>query len=135
MRNVCLQTYGNNRILNYFDKKLTVYFQPTFTFLKWDSSTRVGCERCSRLISKTLARRNSIAAVHLLGLNNFYTLFECFYDRFLESKEMSSVVLAVFQCWCPHTFIMQPTTPLQRTDSKATSKNLKFSFLENNSVQ
>ena len=110
-------------------------FSQHLPFQSGNSSTRVGCERCSRLISKTLARRNSIAAVHLLGLNNFYTLFECFHDRFLKSKEMSSVVLAVFQCWCPHTFIMQPTTPLQRTDSKATSKNLKFSFLENNSVQ
>ena len=36
------------------------------------------------------------------------------------------------QCWYPHTFIMQPTAPLQRTADKATSKNLKFSFLENN---
>ena len=30
---------------------------------------------------------------------------------------------------------MQPTAPLQRTTDKATSKNLKFSFLENNKVQ
>ena len=36
---------------------------------------------------------------------------------------MSSLVLAVFQCWYPHTFTMQPTTPLQRTADKATSKN------------
>ena len=42
------------------------------------------------------------------------------------------MVLAVFQCWYPHTFIMQPTGPLQRTADKATSKNLKFSFLGNN---
>ena len=48
---------------------------------------------------------------------------------------MSSVVLAVFQCWYPHTFIMQPTEPLKRTADKATSKDLKFSFLENNRVQ
>ena len=47
---------------------------------------------------------------------------------------MPSVVLAVFQCLYPHTFIMQPTGPLQRTAYKATSKNLKFSFLENNRV-
>ena len=31
--------------------------------------------------------------------------------------------------------IMQPTGPLQKTADKATSKNLKFPFLENNSVQ
>ena len=40
---------------------------------------------------------------------------------------MSSVVLAVFQCWYPHTFIMQPTAPLQKTADKATSKNFLFS--------
>ena len=32
-------------------------------------------------------------------------------------------------------FIMQPTAPLQRTADKATSKDLKFYFLENNRVQ
>ena len=36
---------------------------------------------------------------------------------------MSSLVLAVFQCWYPHTFTMQPTAPWQRTADKATSKN------------
>ena len=34
-----------------------------------------------------------------------------------------------------HTFIMQPTGPLQRTADKSPSKNLKFFFLENNRVQ
>ena len=27
----------------------------------------------------------------------------------------SKIVLAVFQCWYPHTFIMQPTVPFPRT--------------------
>ena len=31
-----------------------------------NSNTRVGCERCSRLIQKTQARAKSIAVVHLL---------------------------------------------------------------------
>ena len=35
------------------------------------------------------------------------------------------MVLAIFQCWYPHTFIMQPTAPLQRTASKATSKTFE----------
>ena len=48
---------------------------------------------------------------------------------------MSSVVLAVFQYWFPHIFIIKPTEPFQRTADKATSKNSKFSFLENNMVQ
>ena len=39
---------------------------------------------------------------------------------------MSSVVLAVFQCWYPHTIIMQLTAPLQRAGDKAISKNLIF---------
>ena len=37
---------------------------------------RVGCERCSRLMKKKLARQKSIVALHLLGLNKLYTLFE-----------------------------------------------------------
>ena len=51
-----------------------------------NSNAGIGCERCSRLIKKTLARPKSIVAVHLLGLNKLYTLFECFYGRFLKSK-------------------------------------------------
>ena len=88
-------------------------------------NTRVECERWSRLIKKTLARRKSIVVVHLLGLNKLYTLSKCFYGRFRKASK----------CWYPHTFTIQPTTPLQRTADKATSKNLKFSFLENNRVQ
>ena len=34
-----------------------------------------------------------------------------------------------------HTFLMQPVVQLQRTAGKATSKILKFSFLEDNRVQ
>ena len=39
---------------------------------------------------------------------------------------MSSVVLPVFQCWYPHTFIMQLTVPLHRAADKATSKIWRF---------
>ena len=38
---------------------------------------------------------------------------------------MSSVVLAMFQCWYADTFIMQPIASLQRTAGKADSKNFK----------
>ena len=49
---------------------------------------------------------------------------------------MSSVVMAVFNAdILTHSYLMQPTAPLQRTAGKATSKNLKFSFLENNRVK
>ena len=48
---------------------------------------------CSRLIKKTRERRKPIVVVHLLGLNNLYILFKCFYGRFLKSK-MSSVLLS-----------------------------------------
>ena len=66
-----------------------------------NSNTKVGCERCSRLIKKTLERRKPIVIVH-----------------FVKSQQTVS-----------------PTVPLQRTAGKATSKNLNFSCLENNSVQ
>ena len=52
-----------------------------------NSNTKVGCERCSRLIKKTLVRRKSIVVVHLLGLNKLYTLFECFYGRFQKASK------------------------------------------------
>ena len=35
---------------------------------------------------KSLPRRKSIVVVHLMGLNNFYTLFEYFYGRFTKSR-------------------------------------------------
>ena len=104
-------------------------------FQSMNNNTIIGCESCSRLIKMSLARQKSLAVVHLLCLNKFYTLFECFYGRFSKRKEMSTVVLlAVFQGRYPHPFIKQPATLLQRTAAKAISKNLKFSFLENNRV-
>ena len=36
-------------------------------------------------------------------------------------QQMPSVVLAVFQCWYPHTFKMQPIALLQKTAGKTTS--------------
>ena len=46
-------------------------------------NTRIGCERCSRLIKKkTLVRQKSIVVVHFARFEQIYTLFECFYDRF-----------------------------------------------------
>ena len=35
---------------------------------------------------KSLPRRKSIVVVHLIGWNNFYTLFEYFYGRFTKSR-------------------------------------------------
>ena len=56
-------------------------------FQSMNSSTRVGCERCSRLIKRTLVRQKSVVAVHLLGLSKLYTLFECFYGRFRKASK------------------------------------------------
>ena len=49
-------------------------FSQHLPFQSVNSNTRVGCERCSRLVQKTLARQKSIVVVHLLGLNKIYTL-------------------------------------------------------------
>ena len=65
--------------LYYFHKKFTEHFQQNLPFESVNSNTRVGCERCTSLIKKTLARRKSIVVVHVLVLNKFNTLFECFY--------------------------------------------------------
>ena len=48
---------------------------------------------------------------------------------------MYVVVLGVFKDRYSYTFIMQLIKLLQRTAEKATSKNMRFSFLENNRVQ
>ena len=54
---------------------ITVLFWQKVYGARSANISRVGCERYSRLIKKTLARRKSIVAVHLLGLNKLYTLF------------------------------------------------------------
>ena len=77
-------------------------FSQHLSFQSLNSNTRAGCERCSRLIKKILARWELIVIAHLLGLKELYTLFECFYGRFSKSKLISGVLLAVFQCWYPH---------------------------------
>ena len=61
-------------------------FRRHLHFQSFNSNTRIGCERCSGLIKKSLERQKSIAVVNLLGLNKLYTLFDCFYGRFLNSK-------------------------------------------------
>ena len=110
-------------------------FSQHLPFQSMNSNTKVGCERCSRLIKKTLARRKSIVVTHFVRFEQALHLVWVLLWPFLKSKQRSSAVLAVFQCWYHHIFIMQPTAPLQRTADKATSKNLKFYFLENNRVQ
>ena len=77
-----------------------------------NSNTRVGCERCSRLIRMTLAKRKSIAVIHLLGFTKQYTLFECF-NRFCP--------LWYWQYFNADSliFVMQPTMSLQRAAAKA----------------
>ena len=53
-----------------------------------NSNTRVGCERCLKLIKKTLVRQKSIVVVvQLLALNKLYTLFECFYGHFRKASK------------------------------------------------
>ena len=47
---------------------------------------------------------------------------------FLKSKYMSRVVLAVFQCWYPHTLIMQPTAPLQKNSWQSYFKKFEVFF-------
>ena len=84
---------------------------------------------------KTLVRRNSIVVVHIVRFEQTLHLVWVLLWPFSKTKEMSSVVLAIFGCRYSHTFIMQSTGPLQRIADKATSKNLKFSYLENNRVQ
>ena len=38
-----------------------------------NKNTKLGCERCSRLIKKTLVRRNSIVVVHFVRFEQIFT--------------------------------------------------------------
>ena len=54
---------------------------------------------------------------------------------FSTSKQISAVVLAVFQGQYPRAITMQKIRQLQWTDTKATSENLIIPFLKNNKMQ
>ena len=54
---------------------------------------------------------------------------------FLTSKQISIVVLIVFQRRYPRTITIQTIRQLQWTDTKATSENFIISFLKNNKLQ
>ena len=54
---------------------------------------------------------------------------------FSTSKQISAVVLALFQGQYPRTITMQLIRQLQWTDTKATSENLTIYFLENTKAQ
>ena len=81
-------------------KLLRCTFSQHLPFPSFNSNTRVGCERFSRLTKKTLARRKSIAVVHLLGLNKLYILFKCFYGRFSKRGKVQcgigSILMLIF---------------------------------------
>ena len=94
-------------------------------FQSLNNYTRIGYQRLSMLMKKKLVRRKWVVAVRLLGLN----------FRFSKSKQAFDVVLAVFPSRYLHKFIMQPTRLLQRAAAKATSKTLRFSFLENHGMR
>ena len=93
-----------------------------------NSNTKVRCKRCSRLIKKTPVKRKPIIVVLFVTFEETLHLVWVLSWPFSKSKQTSGVVLAGFQYWYPHTFIMQPTGPLQRTADKATSKIWSFLF-------
>ena len=62
-------------------------------------------------------------------------LFNCSNVLLLTSKQTSAVVFAVFYGLYSRAITMQPIRQMQWTNTKATSENLIFSFLENNKVQ
>ena len=67
---------------------------------------------------KTLTRQNSIVVVHLLGLNKFYTLFECFYGQFLKGK-----------CSIGSISILIPSH-IHNAANRATAKNICQSYFK-----
>ena len=74
-------------LLYYFDKKFAAHFQPNLPFQSMNSNTKVGCERCSGLIKKTLVRQKSIVVVHFFRFEQTLHLFECFYGRFRKASK------------------------------------------------
>ena len=59
--------------LYYFDKKSRRTFNQHLPFQSMRSNSKVECERCSRLIKKTLVRRNSIVVVHFVRFEQIFT--------------------------------------------------------------
>ena len=104
------------------------------SFQSLNSNTKVGHERCSRFIKITTKKK----------VNCCSTL-----DRFEQTLHLVWVLLSPFykkQVNVPYgigSISMQmvshihntANTSLQRTTAKATSKNLRFSFLENHRVR
>ena len=129
-RCMVMRVYYQHRFI--LTKSSRCTFSQYLPFQSMNRNNRIGSKRCPRLIKKTLVRRKPIVVVHLLGLNKRCTLFEWCYGRF--QKASKGPVWYWPNLNAPQTFIMQPTTPLQRTPGKATSKNLKI-FLENSRVQ
>ena len=97
-------------------------FSQYLPFQSLNSNTRVKCERCSRLIKKTLARRESIVVVHLLGLNKLYTLFKCFYGRF--SKKQVNVRRGI------GSILMSITSNIHNAANHAIAKNSCQSYFK-----
>ena len=87
-----------------------------------NNNAKVGCEKCSRLIKKTIVRRKSIVVVHLLGLNKLYTLFECFYGRFQKASK------------CPVWYSMLISSHIHNAANRAIAKNSWQSYFKKSEV-
>ena len=121
--------------LYYCYKKLSNIFPVNILLVQsYNSNTKIGCERCSRFFKKTLEIRKSIILVPLLtSLNQLYILFQCFNCRFLQVKIP-----------CSNDIFSKPTSSrnhnvvdstIAMNSYQSSSEDLKFSVLENNSVQ
>ena len=102
-------------------------------FQSLNSKTRVGHERCSRFIKFTTKTKVNCCKTFDRFEQTLYLVWVFLWPFY--KKHVNGIVLAVLQCRSPHIFIMLPTTSFQRTITKATSKNLRFPFLENHRVR
>ena len=120
----------------YFDKTLTKHFSTNiYLFKEQNSKTKLGCGRYSRLMKKTLAnceRHKKTADL------------VTFTEEILSGKLHFYAVLVNIHCSI--SSIPRPISlrnhnaadqkiAMDKRANKATSENLKFSFLEDNKVQ
>ena len=63
-------------------KSSQLTFSQCLTFQSLNSNTRVECEKCSRVIKKTLASQEPIVVVKFLSLNRLDTFLSTFVVAF-----------------------------------------------------
>ena len=108
-------------------------FSQYLPFQSLSSNARVGHERCSRFIKITTKTKVNFCSI----LDRFEQITPCLSIFIAFHKKQVNVQYGISSISMAIASHIHNTanTSLQRTTAKATSKNLRFSFLENHRVR